>query len=64
VITASVALRRCAPLLGLTSARERLISDAEKVRRADFVFHNDGTLNELEAFVGEVWKQLLAQVEA
>jgi dephospho-CoA kinase len=48
----------------LDEREERLISDAEKVRRADFVFHNDGTLEELEAFVGEVWKQLLAQVEA
>jgi len=28
------------------------------------VFRNDGTLEELEAFVGGVWKQLLAQVQA
>jgi len=64
VITASVALRRMRAASRLDEREERLISDAEKVRRADFVFHNDGTLNELEAFVGEVWKQLLAQVEA
>jgi len=64
VITASVALRRMRAGSRLDEREERLISDAEKVRRADFVFHNDGTLEELEAFVGEVWKQLLAQVEA
>jgi hypothetical protein len=34
------------------------------VRRADFVFHNDGSLAELEAFVAGVWQQLLAQVDA
>ncbi|MHB8060996.1 MAG: dephospho-CoA kinase [Gaiellaceae bacterium] len=64
VITSSVALRRKRAAARLDEREERLISDAEKVRRADFVFRNDGTLEELEAFVGEVWKQLLAQVEA
>lgn len=64
VITSSVSLRRKRAASRLDEREERLISDAEKVRRADFVFRNDGTLEELEAFVGEVWKQLLAQVEA
>jgi dephospho-CoA kinase len=64
VITSSVALRRERAGSRLDEREERLISDAEKVRRADFVFRNDGTLKELENFVGEVWKQLLAQVEA
>ena len=29
----------------------RLISDGQKVRRADFAFVNDGTLEALDAFV-------------
>jgi dephospho-CoA kinase len=64
VITASVALRRQRAGSRLDEREERLISDAEKVRRADFVFRNDGSLAELEAFVGDVWQQLLAQVDA
>ncbi|MGD0166048.1 MAG: dephospho-CoA kinase [Gaiellaceae bacterium] len=64
VITASVALRRERAGARLDEREERLISDAEKVRRADFVFSNNGTLEELEAFVVGVWKQLLAEVEA
>ena len=64
VITASVALRRARAGERLDEREERLISDAEKVRRADFVFRNDGSLAELEAFVGGVWQELLAQVDA
>lgn len=64
VITAAVALRSKRAGSRLDEREERLISDAEKVRRADFVFHNDGSLEELEAFVGGVWQQLLAQVSA
>ena len=64
VITASVALRQARAGSRLDEREERLISDAEKVRRADFVFRNDGSLAELEAFVGDVWQQLLAQVDA
>jgi dephospho-CoA kinase len=42
-------------------AREaRLIPDAEKVRRADFAYVNDGTLDELDAFVGRVLVSLAA----
>jgi len=63
VITASVALRRMRAGSRLDEREERLISDAEKVRRANFVFRNDGSLAELEAFVGDVWQQLLAQVD-
>jgi len=36
----------------------RLIPDAEKVRRADFAYVNDGTLDELDAFVGQVLDRL------
>lgn len=37
---------------------ERLLPDEEKVRRADFAYVNDGTLEELDAFVASVLEQL------
>jgi len=64
VITASVDLRQKRAGSRLDEREERLISDTEKERRADFAFHNDGSLEELEAFVRDVWQQLLAQVNA
>ena len=36
----------------------RLVPDAEKVRRADFAYVNEGTLDELDAFVGQVLDRL------
>jgi dephospho-CoA kinase len=39
---------------------ERLIPDEEKLRRADFAFVNDGSLEELGAFVAEVVQTLTA----
>jgi dephospho-CoA kinase len=38
----------------------RLIPDDEKVRRADFAYVNDGTLDELAAFVTRVLEELRA----
>jgi dephospho-CoA kinase len=64
VITASLALRLERAGGRLDEREERLISDAEKVRRADFVFRNDGSMKELEAFVADVWRQLLVQVKS
>ena len=46
------ASRRIVPDLTLREAR--LIPDAEKLRRADFAYVNDGTLDELDAFVADV----------
>ena len=37
---------------------ERLLPDEEKVRRADFAYVNDGTLEELDAFVASVLERL------
>lgn len=62
VITASPELRRARATQRIDEREERMISDAEKMRRADFVFQNDGSLEELEAFVKEVWEQLLVEV--
>jgi dephospho-CoA kinase len=36
----------------------RLIPDGEKAKRADFVYVNDGTLEELDAFVADVMRKL------
>lgn len=38
---------------------QRLIPDEEKLRRADFAYVNDGTLEELDAFVAAVMAQLV-----
>ena len=42
----------------LTQRERRLIPDEEKARRADFVYVNDGTLEELDEFVRGVVRQL------
>jgi dephospho-CoA kinase len=36
----------------------RLVPEEEKVRRADFAYRNDGSLEELDAFVAEVIERL------
>ena len=38
----------------------RLVPEEEKVRRADFAYVNDGTLEELDAFVAGVLEELTA----
>jgi dephospho-CoA kinase len=44
-----------------TGQREpRLLPDDEKAKRADFVYVNDGSLDELDAFVAGVMRQLTA----
>jgi len=52
VITAPRALR--AERRQLDEREERLIPDEEKLRRADFSYVNDGSLEELDAFVAGV----------
>ncbi len=58
-ITASPALReqRRGAFVG---REERLIPDDEKLRRADFAYVNDGTLEELDAFVAGVVEELVS----
>ena len=57
VITAPPDVR--AARTAVADAREeRLLPDDEKVRRADFAYVNDGTLDDLDRFVGEVLEQL------
>jgi dephospho-CoA kinase len=57
VVTAPERLREARR--GAVDDREsRLIPDEEKLRRADFAFVNDGTLEELDAFVAGVVEEL------
>lgn len=37
---------------------QRLLPESEKVRRADYVYENDGTLEELDAFVAGLMREL------
>ena len=59
VITAPPEVR--AARRGAFAEREsRLIPDEEKLRRADFGYVNDGTLEDLDRFVAGVVEQLAA----
>jgi dephospho-CoA kinase len=57
VVTASAAVRQ-ARRGGVAEREERLVSEEEKVRRADFAYVNDGSLEELDAFVWGVLEDL------
>jgi dephospho-CoA kinase len=52
------AARLIRPDLGLRE--RRLIPDAEKLERADYAYVNDGTLEDLDAFVADVMAKLTA----
>ena len=55
VITAPEHVREARTNVGDAAKRaERLLPDDEKVARADFAYVNDGSLEELEAFVADV----------
>ena len=59
VITAPEETRRArTEVVDVTERQGRLLSDEEKAGRADFVYVNDGTLEELEAFVQSVVQRL------
>ena len=49
---------RAARRAGLADRETRLLPDEEKARRADYAFVNDGSLEELDVFVGEVVEAL------
>ena len=42
----------------ISERAERLIPDDEKVARADFAYVNDGSLDELDAFVSDVMERI------
>lgn len=58
VITAPTKLRRARSLVASHEREARLIPDAEKVGRADYVFKNIGSLEELDSFVASVMHEL------
>jgi dephospho-CoA kinase len=60
VITAPRELRADRAGDRLDEREERLIPEEEKVRRADFAYVNDGSLEDLDAFVADVVRRLTA----
>jgi dephospho-CoA kinase len=58
VITAPAELRGERSQAAGELREARLIPDEEKAKRADFVYVNDGTLDELDAFVADVMRKL------
>ena len=59
VITAPEETRRArTEVADVTERQGRLLSDEEKAERADFVYVNDGSLEELDAFVRSVVQRL------
>jgi dephospho-CoA kinase len=57
VVTAPVEVRE-ARRGAVADREERLVPEAEKVRRADFCYVNDGSLEELDSFVAGVLEEL------
>ena len=58
VITAPGPLRAARSVAARDPREERLLPDDEKTARADFAYVNDGTLEQLDAFVGDVLDEL------
>jgi dephospho-CoA kinase len=63
VITAPRLLREQRTNVPMAGRSERLIDDREKVKRADFSYVNTGGLEELDAFVAAVVRELQAGPE-
>lgn len=57
-ITAPPRVRERRARVPLTGRTERLIPDEEKVKRADFAYVNDGSLDDLHAWVAGVVEEL------
>ena len=58
MITAPRERARASAAAPFADREARLIPDEEKVRRADFAYVNDGSLDELDAFVAGVVEKL------
>lgn len=58
VVTAPSKLRRARSEVATEDREARLLSDAEKAKRADFVYKNIGSIEELDAFVESVMQSL------
>jgi dephospho-CoA kinase len=60
VVTAPAKLRRARSATALDEREARLLPDREKAARADYVYSNVGTIEELDEFVGSVMHDLLS----
>jgi len=58
VVTAPTKLRRARSVVATEDRESRLLPDREKAERADFVFKNTGSLEELDEFVASVMHKL------
>ncbi len=58
VITAPDDVRRERSEMAVDEREQRLLPDSEKIARADYVYVNTGSLEELEGFVGSVMDDL------
>ncbi len=61
VVTAAPEVRISRRITPMQDREQRLIPDEEKVARADFAFVNDGSLEELDAFVADVIGRLSSE---
>jgi dephospho-CoA kinase len=61
VVTAPAKLRRARSHVAVNEREARLIDDREKVDRADYAYKNVGSLEELDAFVGSVMRDLVSK---
>jgi dephospho-CoA kinase len=59
-ITADPAIRQRRVLRPFADREQRLLSDDEKLERADFAYVNDGSLDDLDRFVSDVIAKLTA----
>ena len=57
-VTASPEVRVSRHVRPMLDRQDRLLPDAEKLERADYRFVNDGSLEELDAFVSDVMSRL------
>jgi dephospho-CoA kinase len=58
VITAPPKLREARSRVPTAGRSDRLLPDKEKVKRADYVYVNTGTLEDLHAWIGDVMEEL------
>ena len=61
VVTAAPKVRAGRTEVDSDEREPRLLPDTVKVAQADFAYVNDGSLEELDAFVGEVMEELTAE---
>jgi dephospho-CoA kinase len=61
LVTAPLGLRKARKAFDPAPREERLLPDRDKAKKADFVYVNDGSLDELDRFVAGVMETVLAE---